>query len=415
MYGSDDEDFDLHAAFREYPVNLDHTVIYQKFNIDEPLNLLEAYIYDGKHIENIRRIMNRAPQEIYFRQLRSSNGIPSILYFAIESSSYVHNPLSQIIYNAIINMYMNPEIYTKLIPTPTNQMNLLSIAIQYNKPDLMIEICKKMESAETVYSYICTQRIVSYLLLQNNPELFKSAFTLLKNIHPAEALRYINKYAVDPEKDATHIMEKYLQRNYLSPSHEESKQFFEILGLHILRDTLPPYIGDTVRIIIRCHGSMLDESKTRIEYPFHRLCYFVEKGKYLMETCHVSNRVENMVCNGNYDDSLKCIPPIDGMIEIEPMQFRFDSGFHKGNRNSYTGIYVCQNRTVDRANEAIIDGKKKYLFPEVIDIVKTVCTNRQIDYANVDIMIFACRAMIGTTRPESVRLVPKITASASAV
>lgn len=416
LHGYALHEFDIHAKFRKYDVNLRHTAVYPNFNIPEPLNIIEAYIYDGKYLENIRLIMVQIQKEnlysIYFRNLRVSKGLPSVLYFVLEASNFLNDALNPHIYHAVTNIYMHPTVYdTYLIQNnPQNVLNLLSIAIQYNKPFLLREICGKMQNAETVYSYIFTQKIVSYLLLQNNNELFKTTFGLLQSINPSKVLEYINKYAIDPNKDASKILQKYKDnQNY--PTPRECKRFFEILGLHILQDVLPPYIGDTVRIIIRCHGTMLSNVPEKIAYPFNRLCYFVEKGKYLIETCYVSNRIENMVCNGNYDNSLKCISSIDGQIETEPMRFSFNAGFYKGIKHSYTGIYVCRNASVERADEYSIDNDKKYAFPEMIDIVKSICDYRQIGYNNVDIMIFACRAYVTDTNPENSIIHPKITAS----
>jgi hypothetical protein len=416
LHGYSLHGFDIHAIFRNHTVDLDHAAEYPGFNIPEPLNILEAYIYHAKYLENIRMIMIQVDREqkfgIYFRKLHISRGLPSLLYFVLEASNFVAGPLDPHIYYAIMNIYMHPTIYNGYLiqNNPQNILNLLSIAIQYNKESMLREICGKMQTAEMIYSYIFTKQIVSYLLLQNNSDLYKVVFELLQCIDSAKVLHYINKYAVDPNADASKILQKY-ENTCNHPNPKDCKRFFEILGLHILQDTLPPYIGDHARIIIRCHGTTLNNRVGQFEYPFRRLCYFVEKGEYLLETCHVSNRTENMICTGNYDSSLKCIDPVNGMIETEPMRFSFDAGFYKGVKHKYTGIYVCRNGSVERTDEPPILNDRHYLFPEIVDIVRTICDSRSIDYRDADVMMFACRAIAGDTNPARRQVHPKITAS----
>jgi len=127
----------------------------------------------------------------------------------------------------------------------------------------------------------------------------------------------------------------------------------------------------------------------------------------LGEACFVSNRTENMICNGNYDDNLQCVESANGKIESEPMQFIFDSGFFLGTRNRYTGIYICRDGTVNRADELNIQEDTPYSLEDIVGLCNAVCAERQIDPANVDILLFSCRARLGNPR-EIVPLHPKL-------
>ena len=226
-------------------------------------------------------------------------------------------------------------------------------------------------------------------------------------------------YATDSSGDISLIMEKYTKRQ-TSPTPNDAKRFFELLGRHTLNGILEPYTGTKVRIIIRCHGVLAEETKQEFEFPFNRLCYFISKGQ---EACFVSNRTENMICNGNYDENLQCMESINGKIKTEPMKLIFDSGFFMGTRNRYkgrkasngrprsglTGIYVCREGSVDRADELDIQEDSAYSLKDVIELCDTLCNKRQIDPVNVDILLFSCRTRLGKPQ-EIVQVNPKLVA-----
>ena len=406
-----DAGYNIHALFWNYNVALNHCIYYPKFDINEPLTILEAYIVHGEYVENIRNILHQIDNFQLFKKTKFSNDIPSLLLYTLDSSNYTNGALNNIITLAVINIYTQPEVYSVLTQNYDQNIirNLLSIAIRFNKPELLILICNKMPNSESIYQLIFTKQIVSFLLLQNDNKLFYETFILLRQIEPSRVLEYIHKYAVDPKKDASRIMEKFLY-NQKYPSAIESKRFFEILGTYILQDILPPYIGKNVRIIIRSHGIMKSQNRENFEYPFNRLCFFVNKGEVLSESCFVSNRTENMICNGNYDNNLKCLEPVGGKVSTEPLFFIFDPGMYKGYKNNYTGIYVCYNEKVERSNEIIIDNDQLYEIKDIVELVKQICNNRNFSYTNVDIMAFVCRAQQGNPKPNITNVIPKITA-----
>jgi hypothetical protein len=97
----------------------------------------------------------------------------------------------------------------------------------------------------------------------------------------------------------------------------------------------------------------------------------------------------------------------NGKIESEPMNFLFDSGFFLGTRNKYTGIYVCREGSVDRANEIDIQEDTPYSLEDIVELCDAVCRERQIDPANVDILLFSCRTRLGKPQ-EVVQVHPKL-------
>ena len=401
--------YDIHAVFWKYDVALNHLADYSSvFEIKDPLTILEAYIIHGEHSENILRIIENIKDNnihILFRHIPKTGNIPTVLFFTLESSNYVNKPLATYNYNMIVQLYLQTRIYDVLLKN-YSQLALINIAIRFDKPDLLQGVCMKISNSSDVYKYLFHNSSVTFLLLQNNPSLFDAAFDLLRIIDPIEVFKYINMYATDSSSDISLIMEKYTKRK-TSPSPAEAKRFFELLGRHTLPGILEPYTGSKVRIIIRCHGVLDAETKRMFDFPFNRLCYFISKGQTLGEACFVSNRTENMICNGNYDDNLQCVESVNGKIESEPMKFIFDSGFFLGTRNRYTGIYVCREGSVSRADELDIQEDSPYSLEDIVGLCNAVCAERQIEPANVDILLFSCRMRLG--KPQEVVLVhPKL-------
>ena len=101
---------------------------------------------------------------------------------------------------------------------------------------------------------------------------------------------------------------------------------------------------------------------------------------------------------------------MNGKIESEPMNFLFDSGFFLGTRNRYTGIYVCREGSVDRADELNIQEDTPYSLEDIVGLCNAVCTKRQIEPANVDILLFSCRMRLGKPQ-EVVHVNPKLVAA----
>ena len=403
--------YDIHAVFWKYEVALNHLVDYSSlFDFKDPLTILEAYIIHGEHSENIHRIIENIKDNnihILFRHIPKTGNIPTVLFFTLESSNYVNKPLATYNYNMIVQLYLQTRIYDVLLKN-YSQLALINIAIRFNKPDLLQGVCMKISNSSDVYKYLFHNSSVTFLLLQNNPSLFDAAFDLLRIIDPVEVFKYINMYATDSSSDISQIMEKYIKRK-TSPTPNDAKRFFELLGRHTLRGILEPYTGSKVRIIIRCHGVLKDEAKQQFDFPFNRLCYFISKGQTLCEAGYVSNRTENMICNGNYDESLQCVESVNGRVETEPMHFIFDSGFFLGTRNRYTGIYICREGIVERADELDIQEDDIYSMEKIVELCNIVCNKREIDPANVDILLFSCRTKLGTTS-EIARVNPKLVA-----
>jgi len=322
---------DIQSLFWQYEVNLGHLANYSALiGIQEPLTLLEAHIIYSKYGENIRCIIEQIQQDLPNRAqylFRMKRGIPTVLYFALESSNYALDPLEKPIYDIIMQTYYGNNIYRYL--TQNNSFNsikeLVTLGIRFCKPDFLSTVLLKVGNSENIVKLIFNDAAVSFLLLQNNKELFATVFNVLQRLDQDVVLRNVREHALTAYKN------------------KDANQLFKIVGQQTLRDILSPYNDTKVRIIIRCHGIINKMDKQGFSFPFDRLCFFVNAGETLGETCIVSNRTEAMICNGNYDADAKCIKSVNNEIITEPMKFIFDAGFFAGKRNMFTGVYVCMH------------------------------------------------------------------------
>ena len=94
---------DIHAVFWKYEVALNYLADYSSvFDFKDPLTILEAYILHGLHSRNIRNILEQVAKKSansLFRYIPVTRNIPTVFYFALQSSNYSLMPLSQFVYS----------------------------------------------------------------------------------------------------------------------------------------------------------------------------------------------------------------------------------------------------------------------------------------------------------------------------
>jgi len=397
-----DAGHNIHSVFRKYNINLDHLANYSSLvGIAEPLTILEAHLVYSKYDENIRHALEQIQSDYrnikyLFRTIQRTKGIPTVLFFGLDSSNYILEPLNESIYDTITQTYYNNNMYRYL----SNNHNFNSIkelvllGIRFNKPKFVSTILLKVEQSSEIVKLIFNDATISFLLLQNDTKLFDAMISVLRNIDQPILLEEIQ-------------MSEQLLHEYNTTKN--AKRFFTIVGRHRLRDIISPYIESKIRIIIRCHGVIDNTKKQEFQFPFDQLCFFVNAGETLGETCVVSKRTEMMICNGNYDDNMKCLKSDNNKIITEPMKFVFDAGFFIGKRNMFTGIYICKDGETERATELEISEDIPYNMNDIIQLCENACHIRKLDPSNVDIMLFSCRARIGYPKIIT-RVTPKIAA-----
>jgi hypothetical protein len=231
------------------------------------------------------------------------------------------------------------------------------------------------------------------LMLQNNEILYLTAINMLQYSNHVFIEMIIKEFQF---KDTS--LFDYLKEYKIKMSPNVVKQFFSKLATQIIDNVMVPYNGSNIRIIIRSHGVSNGPGEIVVDFPFNKLCYFVEKGKQLGESCMVSRRTEELICAGNFDPNLVCTESINGKIIVEDQLVDFDSGgVYDVEQNQFLGIYICKDGIVSRANVSI-NTSHAYTQSNIVEICKNICDTEHIEYSKVDVLIFACR---GYTQSES--------------
>jgi hypothetical protein len=393
MYNAEME---IHASFRNYDIAINHKILYpfaSSMGIGE-LNVLEAYILQGLHIENIRVMIEQLEKTksltdaILFRYLPEMDNLPTLFACSIFSSNYVNSQIHNTIYPMILNMYMGTENFKKLTHNYNSKaiIDLFKTAVKYAKPDFMISIYQKFLSPRDAYVVVFNKSVLERLMLQNNETLYLTAINMLQYSNP----EFIEMIIKEFQFQDTSLFD-YLKEYKIKMSSHVAKQFFSKLATQIIDNVMVPYNDSNVRIIIRSHGVSNGPGEIVIDFPFNKLCYFVEKGKQLGESCIVSRRTEELICAGNFDPNLVCTESTNGKIIVEDQLLDFHSGgVYDVEQNQFLGIYICKEGIVSRANVSI-NTSRSYTQLNIVEICKNICDTEEIEYSKVDVLIFACR------------------------
>ncbi len=396
-------EMEIHAIFRIYDVAINHKILYPfaaSMGISE-LNVLEAYILHGAHIENIRVIIEQLEKTksltdvVLFRYLPNMDNLPTLFACSIYSSNYVNSQIHNTIYPIILNIYMGTENFKKLTHDYNSEaiINLFKTAVKYAKPDFMISIYQKFLSPRDAYLVVFNKAVLERLVIQNNENLYLTAINMLQYSNPDFIEMIIREFQFHD----TSLFD-YLKEYKIKMLPSVAKQFFSRLATHIIDNVMVPYNGSNIRIIIRSHGVSNGPGEIVVDFPFNKLCYFVEKGKQLGESCMVSRRTEELICSGIFDPNLVCTESTNGKITVEDHLIDFSSGgIYDVEQNQFLGIYICKEGIVSRANVSI-NTSRLYTQTNIVEICREICNIENIDYSKVDVLIFACR---GYTQRES--------------
>lgn len=392
---------EIHALFRNYDIAIKHKTHYpfaSSMKIDE-LTMLEAYILHGSHIENIRVIIEQLEKtqtlndEILFRYFPNENILPTIFLCSLLSSEYVNSRIHNTVYPLILNIYMKNENFKTLSHNYNSStiIKLFKHAIRYAKPDFMISIYYKFTSPRDAYIIIFNQSVLELLMLQNNETLYLTAIDMLQYSNSEFIEMIIKEY-----KFKNTSLFEYLKQYKTTMVPKTAKIFFSHLATEIIDNVILPYNGKNVRLIIRSHGISNGPREITVDFPFNKLCYFVEKGKALGETCLVSRRTEELICSGNYDPNLICTESSNGQITVEDHYLEFSShGVYDTEQKQIIGIYICKNGKVNKANVEL-DPEVLYTQYDLVEVCKKICDDEEIDYSIVDVLVFACRGYVNT-------------------
>lgn len=394
-------DIEIQLLFNNYQANLEHIVQYNIFD-GRKLNILEAYILDSKIILNVQYILEQIETtnnyQSLFRYFTPEIQVPTVLMCAVEASKYKNSIYSNAIYQSIIGVYTKPKIYSILSKnnSPEIVSQLFQFATMFNKQDFMVSIYMFLikEDIHSGFNLIFDADNITNILLHDDQSMYKTVISLMnysdENVVKEILMDYANqKYNEQEKNENGNSILEYLKLYKLELT-KDAKTLFEKLGKYAVENIFLPENDKRVRIIIICHGTTIDDSKKQIEFPFHKLCFFVEKGEKLRNNCIVSRSVEELVCVGNYDKNLRCTESYDNKIIIDNMVFSFENKTILDRNNKTTGFYICENNKVVKLN--IVGLNNSYISLEtLVDACNDICTQNEISVSNVNLMIFACR------------------------
>lgn len=392
----------IQTLFNNYTVNLEHLVQYNSLRTDK-LNILEAYILHSTFIINIQYILEQIEStnnyRALFRYFQVGMHIPTILMCAVESSKFKNSMFGNSIYQMVLELYTKSRFYNYLSRDNDNNivMQLFTFATMFNKSDFMIKIYMFLIQGRPIeegFNLLFDKDIIANILIHDDPQLYKTAIELMnytdENLVKEILLDYANQNFNEYEKQVSgDAIVEYL-REYKLSGIPQAKIFFEKLGKYTIENIMVPNRDKRIRIIIICHGTIIDDTKKDVSFPFNKLCFFVEKGEKLRNSCIVSRSVEELVCAGNYDKYLQCTESTNGLIEIDNMIFNFENRTLLDKNNKTTGFYICENNTVMKINILGLN-RPQYTLEQIINICKDICLQNSIPEDNVNLMLFACR------------------------
>lgn len=406
-------DIMVHSVFNNYTVDLEHLIHYKRLR-ENKLNILEAYILHSNFVLNIQYILEKigSDNKVLFRYFTRDIHIPTVLMCSIEASKYKNSIFGNAIYQTVMELYSRPTVYNILSRDGDREiiLQLFYFATMFNKPDFMVKIylflIQETKDLHAGLNLLFDKDVVTNILLLDDPHLYKTAIELMnytdENIVKEILLDYANQNFNEHEKkDSGKSIIEYLKLYNLKLT-KDAKILFEKLGKHTIDNIILPHNDKRIRIIIVCHGTTIDNTVKKVEFPFKKLCFFVEKGEKHRNQCIFSRSVEELVCAGNYDRNLKCSESDNNIITVDNMIFNFENRTLLDKNNETTGFYICENNKVVKINILGIEETEYYTMEQIIGICHKICKQSKINYDNVNLMFFACRGtnVVNTVVPE---------------
>jgi hypothetical protein len=413
-----ESDIMVQSIFNNYTVDLEHLVQYSSLR-ETKINILEAYILHSKFLLNIQYILEKNESDnnykVLFRYFTRGIHIPTVLMCAVEASKYKNSIFGNAIYQTVMELYSRPTVYNMLVRNGDRDiiLQLFQFATMFNKPDFMVKIylflLQETKDLHAGLNLLFDKDIVSNILLLDDPHLYKTAIELMnytdENIVKEILLDYANQNFNNHEKEESgNAIVEYLKLYNLKLT-QNAKILFEKLGKHTIQNIILPDDNDKkIRIIIVCHGTTVDNTSETVDFPFGKLCFFVEKGEKLRNQCIVSRSIEELICAGNYDRNLKCSESNNNTIAIDNMIFNFENKTLLDKNNETTGFYICENKKVVKINILGIEETEYYNMTQIIGICHKICKQSRIHTDNVNLMFFACRGtkFVKTVGPEPI-------------
>ena len=147
-----------------------------------------------------------------------------------------------------------------------------------------------------------------------------------------------------------------------------------------------PEIQKNPHIIVICHGKSAGPEEHLRPFPMRQLCFYAD---ILNDNSHVSRPIEELICAGYYDATLRCKPTTNKTIMTENITFSFTPNDFVQDVNGYLGFYTCHNGVVNKINTKL-ERSANYTIDYIIERSSVIAEMWLGDVADVDLMIYSC-------------------------
>lgn len=395
--------FNIHYIFTNYEVNLTHKLKYPIEHLfsETPYNILEAYILYSVQIQNIvaikEQILNKKLYDILFEYTPQNSIVPTILNYSAESVYLNNSEMSNAIFKSILELYMSPICFSRLTHNSAMQIiNILVYAIKYKNYYFINIILKSLPDSSICLNFLLDERVIQIILLHNDEELYKIIIQLFNSVDDKLIEMIICDIVQKKRKCSTSSIGKFMNLY----KNNKYRAFFEYIGKYATANLMVPRVYNSPKIIIISHGVSLGSEEKNYYFPFSKCCFFVEPGNNLSSVEIFMKPVEELICEGNYNNNLTCIESINGTIKLENMQFYLKPNILSQHKKNTIGFYICINGELTKIMVAGITSRP-YSFQEIINVCCHICEG-SLSLSETEIMFFSCRGYIGETKIQEI-------------
>lgn len=402
----------VYDLFCDYEYDLTRRIEYPfdtMYNIKYKNSLLEAYLLKSNHLNSISTMLKQLQRETdvviennMFYYWYPESCVPTILKCMFDMITITKSNIYIALSTPILAFYTDINMLNKL----TNNKNikytseLFYYSITYQSLGLLQLISTQLTSTEII-ELVFDEHVVEALLIQDSMELYSNVIMLLNgadiNIIGAIICKILNTDCTN--ENVLKIIKYIDSSNY--------KKFFEVIGNYAIKKLMIPDIQKNPHIIVICHGISHGPDEYARYFPMRQLCFYAEKGCALNDISNFTRPLEELICAGYYDATLRCKPSSDKTIETENYAFSFKPASVEQEIRKYLGFYLCNNGHVTKINTKL-NSDENYSIDFIIERSASIADMWLGDSSNIDLMIYACIGYHNTTKTTNVR--PKLTA-----
>ena len=393
---------ELQLIFQHYPVSLTHTVTYTPifYASDVRHTILEAYVHSSSNYTLIKSILHQLISDnnienALFRVASPTISLPTVLYYAFYSRNYKVD--GKQIFRLVFNKYTEPDVFEKLLNyTPNAVKVLFDQSIIMNNSDALYLLLDNNTDRELLVPLLFQNDYMEIILLNDDREMYETLINAINKIDESIISELVCRVLKTKASCKSETLAKILQYK-----NHNAVKFFKKLGNYAVETLVAPSVSEHPKIIIVSHGITFNQEVINIDFPFGKLCFYVDKGQTLHNNCFISKTIPELICAGNYDGELKC-KESDGTILIDNLALSFIPD--KLNISRVIGIYTCYRNQIVNITDSVINDCPKIQGTDFYHVGNVLYQLRKsydtyfsdicpIQY--VEILVHACRTNIG--------------------